>query len=61
MGLPNETQEKLYKSRNKLAKRYSAEELYAILMETATDSTRRRYETLQLQEVFKEKVQKWKR
>jgi hypothetical protein len=61
LGLPSETQKKLCESRNKLAKRYSVDELYAILMETATDSTKRRYETVQLQEVFKEKVKKWKR
>ena len=61
LGLPKETQKKLYESRKKLVKRYSAEELYAILMETAVDSTKRRYETVQLQEIFKEKVKKWRR
>lgn len=61
LGLPKKTQKKLYESRKKLAERYSPEELYAVLMEIASDSTKRRYETEQLQEVFKEKVKKWKR
>ena len=60
LDLPIETQKKLYKARKELAERYSVEELYAILMETALDSTKRRHETVQLQKIFKEKVNRWK-
>ena len=60
LGLSEKTKAKLHNSRKKLARKYSDEELYAILMATAADSTRRRHETVQLQKIFKERVRKWR-
>lgn len=54
-------QQVLSQTRKDIALHYSPEELYYYLMAAAQDSTRRRFETPQLQKVFNERIESWKK
>ncbi len=59
-NFPKELQENVDKSRLEVAKTYKPEELFSILMEAATPSVFRRLQTKELENLFLEKMKKWR-
>lgn len=49
----------LQSTRSSIAKSYSVDELYRFLIETGPDSVKRRHETKELQERFKDRIEAW--
>lgn len=58
-NFPEDLQESLEVSRQKIASAYTPEELFDILCQTATDSNRRRFESPDLKTLFIKKMLEW--
>ena len=50
----------MYKSRSKLVDIYTSDELFTFLLDAATQSNFRRFQTAQLKENFFKKINSWK-
>lgn len=48
-------------SRKKVASEFTSEELFGVLLDSATKSSFRRFQSVELKEIFMNKVDKWKR
>lgn len=60
-NFPEDLQESLEVSRKKVASAYTPEELFDILCQTATDSNRRRFESVDLRSLFIKKMSEWQK
>ncbi len=54
-----ELQQVLYESRRKVISEFTPENLFHILMRSATDSTFRRFQTLELEKTFFDRIKSW--
>ena len=60
-NFPEDLQESLEVSRKEVASAYTPEELFDILCQTATDSNRRRFESVDLRLLFIKKMSEWQK
>lgn len=59
-NFPEELEKTLMQSRKQIVSRYTPEQLFNILMDSATQSNARRFCEPKLEEIFKEKMKNWK-